>query len=146
MSIKASTPVHRFVSYALAYLIITLFSTLIWFYITKAVLIKLQSTPQKIREGYDNSFLSLIAVTSGFLLFATVLYRIIVFWALKLSSSMAIKIFVGIIAGISPVCLVQLFSFGLKLSDPGMLTEILIMAMAGGFIPIVQNQIKNMIA
>lgn len=146
MSIKASTSVARFVSYAIAYLIITLFSSVIWFYITKTVLIKLQSISQIIRDGYDNSFLSLLAITSGFLLFTIVLYKFVTFWVLKLSSSMALKIIVGIITGIMPICLVQFLTFGLNLSDPGILTEFLIMAMAGGLIPIVQSQINKIIA
>ena len=146
MSIKHFSSVHRFISYVIAYLIITLFSAFIWFCITNVVLIKLQSIPQMIRDGYDNSFISLIVITAGFLLFASLLYGIIIFVVLKLSLSMATKIFVGIFAGVSPVLLVQLFTFGLTLSDPGMLTEILIMAMAGGFFPIVQSQIKNIIA
>lgn len=145
MSIKSNTPALRFALAVMTYLLITVVMSVVWYIITKEVLIKLQSVSAVMRDGYDNPFLSHLAILSIYLLVAFVLYGIINALLSKFTSSMAIKVLIGVIAGLFPICFVHLTTFGLPLTDPSMLIDITIMAISGGLLPVVQNLIAKFI-
>ncbi len=136
---KSYTKPARFASAVMAYFLIVIAVTMIWYSLTKEFLLKLDSIPEQQRQGYDNPFLSLLAVTFGFLLVAFIVYEIIITLLSTLSSSMVLKVLAGILAGIFPVVCIQLMTFGISLSDPGMLTEFLAMGIGGGLIPVVKK-------
>lgn len=133
---KFYTKTTRFTSAVMAYFLIAIAVTIIWYFLTKEFLLNLESIPEQQRRGYDNPFLSLLAVTFGFLLVAFIVYEIIITLLSKLSFSIVLKVLAGIFAGILPVVCLQLMTFGISLSDLGMLTEFLAMGIGGGLIPV----------
>lgn len=143
MLIKSYSKKARFISIGVAYLITSLISAVLLYIITKKVLLNMQSIPLQKRQGYDNPFDSFLALSLGLLLVSLIIYQIINALLPKLFSSITLKIVLGIFSGILPLICLQLITFGISLSDPGMLTEFLVLAACGGLLPIVQKLTIN---
>lgn len=131
------------VSAALAYLQTALMAATLWFLFTKQVLLKLQSIPEQRRHGYDDPYLSFLGLTSTYLLVGLILYGIILALLPKMASPIPWKIMISSLTSVLPLICIRLTTFGLGLSDPGMLTELMAIALAGGLFPIVQKMIQG---
>ena len=129
----------RFTSALIAYLLTALIVATLWYFFTKEVLLNLQSVPVQRRQGYDDPYLSFLGLTLAFLLSGLIVYGIIIVLLPKVASSMFLKIVICCLACILLLICIRLITFGLGLSDPGMLTELLAMAVAGGLFPIIQK-------
>lgn len=142
MSIKATSLISRLASSVLAYLAITLCIAILWHIVIQEILMKLTSVSLIVRDGYDNPFSSILALTAFFLFLTCILYGILNFLFLK-SASSTIKVSVGMIAGLAIVCILNLSAFGLPLKDPAMITELLAIMIAGGAFPVVDGMIQK---
>lgn len=134
---------NRHISVVLAYLLTCLMVATIWFLFTREVLLKLQSIPEYRRHGYDDTYLSFLGLTSVYLLVGLIVYGIILALLPKMASHMPLNIMIGSLTCMLPLTCIRLATFGLGLSDPGMLTELMAMALAGGLFPIVQKMIQG---
>lgn len=106
---------------------------------------KLSSLSIVVRQGYDNPFLSMLALSGVLLLVAFIFYGIITVMLSKSTISMWPRVLIGMITGVLAVIILQLSTVGLPLSDPAMLAELAIMALGGGLLPITQNVISRSI-
>lgn len=133
--------IDRFTSAVTAYLVTALIVATMWFFFTKQVLLNLQSVPVQRREGYDDPYLSFLGLTLAYLLSGLIIYTVIIVLLPKVASSMFLKMVICCLACILLLICIRLLTFGLGLSDPGMLTELLTMAVAGALFPIVQKML-----
>lgn len=123
----------------ISYAVIVISTALLWYGITKLVLLQLPGLPSDVRQGYDNPFLSLLGLVAVFLFGAYILYAVITAMLPK-SASLFLKMLVGFIAGVLPVVVLQLSTFGLPLSNPAVVTELAIMGLGGAALPLFQRQ------
>lgn len=125
----------------ITYFIIVLITAFLWFEITDLILTRLPSLPLQIRDGYANPFSSFLAITAFFVFISYIMYAGINTLVHKITSSIAVKVLLGFIAGIAPVVALNLSTFGLPIQDPAMWTELIILGMAGAALPLVQKGI-----
>lgn len=138
---KSITPLNRIITAVVSFILIAMVMSVLWHLFVQEVLMKSPSIPLRVRLGYDNPFLSLLALTAGFLLVACILYGIIINLFSKSNVSILTRMFIGILTGLLPVVILQLSTVGLPLSDPAMLSELFVMALGGGLFPVTQHAI-----
>lgn len=146
MSIKFNTVVRSISSGCLTYLIITSLTTTVWYLLVTQVLIKLSSIPLEMRRYYDNFFVDLLTLIGVFLFLSYVLYGMIRFLFLNFSASWRSRIVIGVFAGVIPAYILHATTYGIDLSDPAILSEFLILAIAGGSFPVVYQSIYSFLA
>lgn len=122
-------------------LLIGFVAACIMYLITDFVLMTRDTIPSRQRRGYDTPFSSILMLSYGFLFVAGILYAAIQYLFPTLSKNDLFKIMIGAIAALLPVVMLHLSTFGLPLTDPAMLTELLIMVLAGAMIPVVHKLI-----
>ena len=125
----------------IAFFIIVTLEALVWYFVTQEILMKLISISERKRQGYDNTFIDILAMSSGFLLAGCILYGIIIALFSKLSSSMALKMITGAVTGLLPIICLSVLTFGIPISDPAAILELSLMAFAGGVFPFVQKKV-----
>lgn len=141
MPIKSNSPAIRFASATISLIIISIVLSIVWHVFVQNVLMMSPSLPPEVRHGYDNPYLSLLALTAGFLFVSYILNGIIQMMLSKITSSIVPKLILGMLTGLLPVVILQLTTFGLPFSDPAMLTQLSILAIGGGLLPITQDVI-----
>ncbi len=141
MPIKSTSPAIRFASVIISFIIISIALSIIWHVFVQNVLMTSPSLPPEVRHGYDNPYMSLLALTAGFLFVSYILNGIIQMMHSKITSSIVPKVILGMLTGLLPVVILQLTTVGLPLSDPAMLTQLSILAIGGGLLPITKDVI-----
>jgi hypothetical protein len=131
----------KFTSAFIAFLITATLEALVWHLVTQEVLLKLKSIPELTRHGYDNPFIDLLAISSGFLFVGIILYWILITLFVTISSSMALKMILGAVTGLLPIICGYLITFGIPISNPAGLLELSVMAVAGGMFPFVYEKV-----
>jgi len=134
------------VSWILSIIILSIISAIVMFVIVKAIILRMSDIPESVRNGYDNSLLSIFGIFLLFIAVSHLLYFLIVSLAKNLLMHRLAKIILGIICGLVPVFILQSATFGFSFSDVAFDTEISILGVAGACIPTCYRWISRMIA
>lgn len=126
-------------------LLIGFVAACIMYLITDFVLMTRDTIPSRQRRGYDTPFSSILMLCYGFLFVAGILYAAIQYLFPAISKKYSHKIVIGAIAGLLPVVMLHLSTFGLSMTDPATLTELLIMVLAGTMIPVVPKKLMGIL-
>ena len=121
----------------------TVVATLLFYLETAFFVSKFSSLTERERLDYSNPIESLFAFAFGLMLVAYVIYYGVTSLSPKAFSNRTSKLVLGIIAGISPVIILHLLSFGLSLKDLGTKMEILIMIISGCLIPTINSWLQT---
>jgi hypothetical protein len=141
--LKSKTFIKRYISGITSLVFIGFISALIMYLITDFVLMTRDIIPSRQRRGYDIPISSILILCYGFLFVTAILYAAIQYLFPAISKNNTFKIMIGAIAGLLPVVIIHLSTFGLPLTDPAMLTELLTMALAGATIPVVHKKLMG---
>lgn len=136
---------NRIPAAILSLLLIGFVAACIMYLITDFILMTRDTIPSRQRRGYDTPFSSILMLCNGFLFVAGILYAAIQYLFPAVSKKYSNKIVIGAIAGLLPVVMIHLSTFGLPLTDPAMLTELLIMVLAGAMIPVVHKKLMDIL-
>lgn len=143
MHFKKNTILVNISSSILAYLFISVAASLIYWLIVMGVLIKIDSIPKIIREGYKNPYSSVLVVYFIFLFPTMVFYSLIQLIKAIKESSVLTKIIIGSFLGFLPITLLNYSAFGLSILGIGEWINILVLSVAGGCLPIIKHLIDK---
>ncbi|MEQ1625585.1 MAG: hypothetical protein ABL870_12875 [Sediminibacterium sp.] len=129
----------------LSFLLIGFVAACIMYLITDFVLMTRDTIPSRHRRGYDISFSTILILCYSLLFVGGILYATIQYLFPAVSKKYSFKIVIGAIAGLLPVVMLHLSTFGLSLTDPATLTELLIMVLAGAMIPVVNKKLMGIL-
>ena len=106
------------------------------------MIVRFSRIPENKRYGFNTPFLDYLGLFHLFLFLAIVIYHLTLFLIDKYSKKSSTKIIIGVIAGLLPITIIHLSTFGIPLYNPIIYPYFLLHAIAGGFIPIVEKNIK----
>jgi uncharacterized membrane-anchored protein len=135
---------YRLISGIISLVIIGFVASLLMYLITDFILMTRDTIPTRQRRGYDTPFSTILILCYSLLFVAGILYAAIQYTFTAVSKKYSYKIVIGTIAGLLPVVILHLSTFGLPLTDPAMLTELLTMTFAGAMIPIVHKKLMGL--
>lgn len=124
-----------FTSTVLSFLINSLLGGVLFYLITIQILTKLTSVSEHEHLGYDNPFLSLLGIAFGFFVVTYLFYNIVMWLFSRVFASLWSSMLLGAVSGVLPVFCLHIFTFGINLSNAGILMEFIVMAILGAMIP-----------
>ncbi len=125
----------------ITYLILVVIVSIVSWAVINGVFARLSTVPEVTRRGYENPFLSYVGMALVNLCMTIVTYKLAIALIPKTSRNTTIKIIIGVIAGILPITIMYSVTYGIPYSRLPDLVYILILAIAGGFIPIIEKRI-----
>ena len=141
MHINKTNILQRTISFSLTYLILAILASFVLWAIVNGVITKLDSIPEITRRGYENPYLSVLVMLLIFLFVTIVIYVLAITFIPKTSRSSTTNVIIGVIAGLLPIILGYLCTYGFPYSSIPDLINILILSIAGGFIPIIERRV-----
>jgi len=127
----------------LTYIVLVLIESIVSWAFINGVYAQLKSIPEITRRGYENPFLSYIGFALLNLFLTFVIYTIAIAVIPKTRRTTTIKVIIGVIAGVLPITVMYAGTFGIPYSSLADMTDILLITIAGGFIPIIENKIAS---
>lgn len=125
----------------ITYLILVVIVSMVSWAVINGVLARLSTVPEVTRRGYENPFLSYVGMALVNLFMTIVTYKLAIVLIPKTSWYTMIRVTIGVISGLLPITIMYSITFGIPYSHLPDLTYILILAIAGGLIPIVEKRI-----
>ena len=145
MRSKLSSKVLRFTPSITAFVSITIVISIFWYLFTELILLKLYFIPESTRDGYKNPYLSFLGFLAVSVFIALIIYELINLIFFHQKTSIGLRVMVGLLSGVLPVGIANGLTFGLPFSDPGFLTELLMLSLSGALIPIVKQKLSIVI-
>lgn len=140
MHLKKNNSPNRFIATVLAYILISFALSIALHLFIQNVLMKMPSIPPEVRQGYENTFVSILAITAGLLLVSLVLYGLLINIILsKTVTSKTFRVIVGILVGPLPLIIIYSSTFGITFSDPATIAQLVTMILGGGAFPIASD-------
>lgn len=125
----------------ITYLILVVIVSMVSWAVINGVLARLSTVPEVTRRGYENPFLSYVGMALVNLFMTIVTYKLAIVLIPKTSWYTMIRVTIGVISGLLPITIMYSITFGIPYSHLPDLTYILILAIAGGFIPTIEKRI-----
>ncbi len=133
----------RVIASFLTYIILSVASGLMCWAITNGLIAKLSSIPETTRRDYVNPLPFYFGVFLLYLFLTTITYKLIIWRIPKIRRNAMAKIWIGVFTGLLPITVLFLMTYGIPLTNPAAMLYFLLVAIAGGLIPIVERKLDE---
>ncbi len=143
MLLDKNTTKRSTVTIIFSYLLLSILTSLLMWVITMGILIRIESIPKTLRDGYQNSYLSFLTFSMLFLFITFLLYYLILFFIPDEKRSATTKIIVGLFVGALPVILGYMATWGFSGSSIADYINIGLLTLGGASIPFVESRLSK---
>lgn len=142
-----NTLFRHFASSVITYFLIAATASFVCWSIIMGIVIHIDSIPKTIRQGYENTYLSMFGIYLLFLLPVLILYKLTNLFNRNNNWPMKVKIITGLFFGFLPFSIGLMLTWGIPSPSEsvGEWVVITTLTLAGGCIPILEKRIGNLL-